>query len=441
MPHKQTYNDILAEMFGFQRFGIKLGLETIRGILANLGNPQDRFSAVHVAGTNGKGSIASTLTSILTAGGYTTGLYTSPHLVRFNERIRINGRSITDERVMAAYRAVKDAHTGERQPTFFEFTTAMALNEFGRQAVDWAVVETGMGGRLDATNMITPALSIITNISIEHREYLGNTIAQIAAEKAGIIKSGVPVVTAVRQKSAVGVIESVAADRAAPVFRKGAAFRTRRNRDGSFNYYGMDHTWRRLRPPLLGDHQVENAAMVLAACEVLIRSGAGLSLEDIRTGFANTRWPGRLEIVKRSPLVILDGAHNLEAARRLAAYLASQAAGRRITLVIGILDDKPYRKMLDILLPVCSRAVITRPKIGRALAPDILYRAAKDRLADVQIIDSVASAVSESIKNAGPDEVICIAGSLYVVGEAKEAFEKEPGLTDAPSEPLTGTGG
>ena len=308
---------------------------------------------MHVAGTNGKGSIASTLTSILTAGGYTTGLYTSPHLVRFNERIRINGCSITDERVMAAYRAVKDAHTGDRQPTFFEFTTAMALNEFGRQAVDWAVVETGMGGRLDATNMITPALSIITNISIEHREYLGNTIAQIAAEKAGIIKSGVPVVTAVRQKSAVGVIESVAADRAAPVFRKGAAFRTRRNRDGSFNYYGMDHTWRGLRPPLLGDHQVENAAMVLAGCEVLIRSGVDLSLEDIRTGFANTRWPGRLEVVKRSPLVILDGAHNLEAARRLAAYLASQAAGRKITLVVGILAlllASAFDTVLDLIL-------------------------------------------------------------------------------------------
>ena len=189
-------------MYGFQRFGIKLGLSTIKKILGGLGDPQDTFTCIHVAGTNGKGSVASSLATILRCSGYKTGLYTSPHLVRFNERIQVNNRPITNEKVVASYRAVNDAHFGKRNPTFFEFTTAMALFEFAAQKVDWAVIETGMGGRLDATNIINPALSIITNISLEHREYLGNTLAQIAVEKAGIIKNRTPLVTGIRQKKA-----------------------------------------------------------------------------------------------------------------------------------------------------------------------------------------------------------------------------------------------
>jgi len=175
-------------MYGLRRFGIKLGLSTIKNILKGLGNPQDNFECIHVAGTNGKGSVAAALASILHVAGYHVGLYTSPHLIRFNERIRINEQQITNDDVVAAYQAVRRVHYGQREPTFFEFATAMALYEFGRQNVDWAVIETGMGGRLDATNMIKPALSVITNVSLEHRDYLGNTLSQIAREKAGIPK-------------------------------------------------------------------------------------------------------------------------------------------------------------------------------------------------------------------------------------------------------------
>jgi dihydrofolate synthase/folylpolyglutamate synthase len=428
MSDHHTYQAILDEMFGLQRFGIKLGLETIGNILDNLGRPQDNFDALHIAGTNGKGSIAATLTAVLAAAGYTTGLYTSPHLVRFNERIRINGQPVTDEQVVEAYRAVRAAHRGDRQPTFFEFTTAMAMHEFDRRRVDWAVIETGMGGRLDATNMIVPYLSIITNISIEHKEYLGGTIAAIAAEKAGIIKPGVPVVTGVRQPSAVAVVEGVAAKQGAALYRIGHDFKTRRNKDGSFNYYGIDHTWRHLTPPLLGDHQVENTALVLASCEALCRNGVELDIDVIINGFENTRWPGRLEIVSQSPLVILDGAHNLKAARCLADFMTARFSGRDITLVAGILDDKPYAQMLAALLPVCSRAVITRPRIGRALPPEALSREARKHLDDVRVVDTVATAVREVIGKAQDDEVICIAGSLYVVGEAKETLEKYPHL-------------
>ena len=187
-------------MYGLRRFGIKLGLSTIRKILKGLGNPQDAYSCVHIAGTNGKGSVASALATILYRSGYKTGLYTSPHLIRFNERIQVNNRPISNKRVAQLYTSIIRTHQGKREPTFFEFATAMALYEFAAQQVDWAIIETGMGGRLDATNIIHPAISIITNISLEHREYLGNSLEQIAGEKAGIIKKRKPVITAIRQK-------------------------------------------------------------------------------------------------------------------------------------------------------------------------------------------------------------------------------------------------
>jgi dihydrofolate synthase/folylpolyglutamate synthase len=377
-----------------------------------------------VAGTNGKGSVASALSAILHESGYRVGLYTSPHLVRFNERICINNHQISNEDVVKSYQAVKRVHHGDRSPTFFEFSTAMALYAFGRQQVDWAVIETGMGGRYDATNIITPAISIITNVSMEHRDYLGNTLAQITREKAGIIKQGTPVVTAVKQKQARSVVQEVAQKKSAPLFMLGKDFTVRQNQSGHFSYYGIENTWHHLQTPLLGYYQIQNAALALAASELLIKDKAVISQESIKQGLANTRWPGRLEIVSDNPLVILDGAHNLIAARNLAKFLAENLTNRRIILVIGILDDKPYGSMLKSLLPHCSRAIITRAKTDRALPPEKLYAMAKKALSDVTIVPDVAGAAKNAIENAGPDDVICIAGSLYVVGEAKEAIEK-----------------
>jgi len=411
-------------MYGLRRFGIKLGLSTIRRILKDLGNPQDNFSCIHVAGTNGKGSVASALASILKASGYKTGLYTSPHLVRFNERITIGNRPISNNHVVESYKAVKGAHHGNREPTFFEFTTAMAFYEFGRQKVDWAVIETGMGGRLDATNIIKPALSIITNISVEHREYLGNTIAQIAGEKGGIIKGHTPVVTGIKQKRAVSVVKEIAQKKSAPVFRHGGDFKVRRTRSGSFTYFGMDNTWRNLQTGLLGNYQVDNAALVLAACEVLNKKKVDISLKNIQDGLTNNSWPGRLEIVSKNPFILLDGAHNLIAARNLAKYLSDNLSNRNITLVIGILDDKPYKAMLKTLLPICQRAIITYPTIDRALAPEKLSAVSESLISNIKIIPDVGQAVKYAIKTALPDDAVCIAGSLYLVGEAKAALAK-----------------
>ena len=417
-------------MYSLRRFGIILELDTIKGILNTLGNPQNNFASIHVAGTNGKGSVAAALSSILYQSGYKVGLYTSPHLVRFNERICINNHQISDADVVKSYEAVQQVHHGDRSPTFFEFATAMALYEFGRQGVDWAVIETGMGGRFDATNVIRPAISVITNVSMEHRDYLGNTLARITREKAGIIKRGAPVVTAIKQKQARAVVHRIAVRESAPLYILGKNFKARRHRSGAFSYYGIENTWHHMHTPLLGHYQVENAALTLAVCELLNQDKAEISRNNIQDGLLNTRWPGRLEIVCNHPLVILDGAHNLIAARNLAKFLSKHLARRRITLVVGILDDKPYTAMLKSLLPVCSRAIITRAKTDRALTPQRLYAAAKKIISDVTMTPRVAAAARQAIETAGPDDVICIAGSLYVVGEAKEAIEK--GLLKSP---------
>jgi len=424
MTPEKSYKNCLKTMYGFRRFGIKLGLSTIKKILSNLNNPQRTYGCIHVAGTNGKGSVASSLATILFRSGYKTGLYTSPHLVRFNERIQINNRPISNKNVLAAFNAVRQVHHGRREPTFFEFATAMALHEFGRQQVEWAVIETGMGGRLDATNVIQPELSIITNISLEHRDYLGNTLSQIAAEKAGIIKRRKPVVTGIRQKKARQVVEQVAVQKNAALYRLGRDFKVRRNTPGTFSYYGLENTWHDLQTALQGSHQADNAALVLAACELLSRRKTRLEPADIKNGLRTNHWPGRLETVSEKPLIMMDGAHNLAAARNLARYLASNLAGRKITMVIGILNDKPYKAMLDSLLPLANRVVLTQAKIDRALDPRRLQEVAADFKVKNVIVPDVVQAVRHAIDNNSPADAICIAGSLYVVGEAKEAFDK-----------------
>lgn len=422
------YDECLQKMFSLQRFGIKLGLETIRHLLTALGNPQDRFQAVHVAGTNGKGSVASALATILKLSGYRTGLFTSPHLVRFNERIQIDGREIEDRHVMSAYRALQEIDSGGREPTFFEINTAMAFSEFARQGVDWAVIETGMGGRLDATNVVRPAIAIITNISLEHKMYLGGTVAKIAAEKAGIIKGGAPVVTGVRQKSALREVAHVADKGGSPVYQLGRDFSFRRSRRaGTFTYKGMNTTLKGLRTGLAGEFQALNAAVTCAGCEVLRRKGVSIPDDAVYRGLADNRWPGRLEKVSDHPLVILDGAHNLAAARALGRYMESELAGRRIILVSGILDDKPYEDILADLCRQASAAILTRARIARALPPETLEPISRRFVKDVTVIPTVAEAVDRAIKSAGENDVVVVAGSLYVVGEAKEYFNRLKG--------------
>jgi dihydrofolate synthase/folylpolyglutamate synthase len=424
MPRRETHTECLEHMFSLRRFGIKLGLATIRRMLAGLGNPHTRYPCIHIAGTNGKGSIASSLAAVLMCSGYRVGLYTSPHLVRFNERVKVDGKEISDADIVRLYRRVCRTLAGGREPTFFEFTTAMAFDEFGRRKVDWAVIETGMGGRLDATNVLTPALSIITNISLEHREYLGSTLPEIAFEKAGIIKHRRPVVTGIRQASAFAVIERIARKKSAPVYRLGSQFRVRCLDNGRFTYQGIDHVWPDMLTGLQGDYQMQNAALVLAACELLLQSAPRITLPSIREGLRTTRWPGRLEVVCEKPLVMFDGAHNLEAARQLARHLTAHFKERSITMVLGILDDKPYRAMLRLLLPMATRLIITRAKTNRALPVEKIAAAAEALVSEIQIVPDVGQALRCAMETAAPDSLTLVAGSLYVVGEAKAALEQ-----------------
>ena len=423
MASVNTYQNCLNSMYSLRRFGIKMGLSTIRKILSGLGNPQNAYNCIHVAGTNGKGSVASSLASILHKAGYKTGLYTSPHLVRFNERIQVNNRPITNKNVMASYHTIKKAHHGGREPTFFEFATVMAFNEFAGQNVDWAVIETGMGGRLDATNIIRPKVSIITNISLEHRDYLGNTLEQISGEKAGIIKYRTPVITGIRQPKALAVVKNKAAEKSAPLYRFGKDFKVRRNSAGTFAYHGIEATWRHLQTGLSGNHQVDNAALILAACETLNKKGANISLDQIKAGLLENRWPGRLEEVASKPRIILDGAHNFIAARNLGRFLSRNYKDRKITMVIGILDDKPYNAMLKCLLPTAHRVILTQAKINRAMKPERLEPIARKITSKVKIVTGVKQALEHAIKTTSKKDIICVAGSLYVVGEAKEALE------------------
>ncbi len=427
-----SYQQCLKEMFALGRFGIKLEMDTVTGILHRLGSPEKTFRSVHIAGTNGKGSIASTIAGILQATGATTGLYTSPHLIHFNERFAVNGIPVSDDEVVEAYLAVKAADIGERQATFFELATAMGFYLFALKKVAWAVIETGMGGRLDATNVVNPALSIITNISIEHTDYLGNTLTEIAGEKAGIIKPGVPVVTGVTQDEALAVITRTAQERGAPLYVMGTDFSatpsstSRTPLTPFFDYQGISLSLKGLTTPLPGRHQIENAALALAACELLCTPGKtnpqppAISPETITQGVAATQWPGRLEYILHDPHVILDGAHNLHAAENLARFLKEEGKSTHLTLVLGILNDKPYRKMLEHLVPTADRIIFTRPKINRNLDPEILRSTSSDLTqVEMTVMDDVGEAVIHAIDTAPPGGTVCIAGSLYVAGEAR----------------------
>lgn len=414
-----SVDDHLEALYRLRRFGIKLGLETISRLMRGLGDPQNQFPSIHVAGTNGKGSIAAFLSSVLTHGGYKVGLYTSPHLVRFNERIQINGCPISDQDVARVAEAVQRIYTQGEPPTFFECATAMAFHYFASEGVDWAVVETGMGGRYDATNVIQPKVSIISNISMEHQEYLGSTLSEIAREKAGIIKQGSSAVTGVRQKSALHVIEETVREKRVSLYRLGKEFRIRKDREGGFTYLGTNRRWPGIQIGLIGEHQFSNAALALGALEDLFGRGLHLTDEAIYNGLAAARWPGRLEVVSEDPLVLLDGAHNPSAVRTLRKFLANSNRFQRLIMVVGILGDKAWKPMLRDFAGIADRMILTRPEYERAADPCKLASFVGTFAADPVVIPHLPEAISQALKEARPGDAVCITGSLYTVGDAR----------------------
>jgi len=435
---KTPYDLCLEKIYKLGRFGIKLELDTILNILSQLNTPQNNYNMVHVAGTNGKGSTAACIASILSAAGFKTGVYTSPHLVRFNERICVNGQEISDAGVVRAYAAVSAGDNGSRRATFFEIVTAMAFFHFAEKKVEWAVIETGMGGRFDATNVITPKVSVITNLSIEHTDYLGHTIRDLAREKGGIIKPGVPVVTAVSQPTGIDKLTGLAKDRGASLYRFKHDFSIRKTPGRpTYNYKGVYQNFNGLTKPLPGEHQRENLSLALAACELIFEQNNGidprydLAPAQVHKGLSRVRWPGRLEKIMDHPLVILDGAHNFKASVLLGKYLNQTLGDKKLTLVVGILDDKPYESMLAQILPIAHRVIVTKAKIDRSIEPGVLALAVRKIFkGELQIIEDVKEAVSHAVSTACRHDAICIAGSLYVAGEAKRILAVATKNTD-----------
>jgi dihydrofolate synthase/folylpolyglutamate synthase len=416
------YSASLEYLYSLEKSGIVLGLDNISWLLRLFGNPEQSFSSVHIGGTNGKGSVACMLSEILKNAGYRTGMYTSPHLIRFNERIRVDSDDIRDEEVIELTDRMKRFAEGKDDPhffSFFDFTTAMAFLYFKEKFVDWAVVEVGLGGRLDSTNAIHPAVSVITNVEMEHMEYLGDNIAQIAAEKAGIIKTGTPVVTGASGE-ALRVIREKAAGKS-KVFVLGEDFTYKKNDDQSMSYTGLRRNLKKIHVGLQGDHQLGNAAIALCAAELLSQSGStNLPQNRVRDGLAAARWPGRLETAAENPSVLLDAAHNPHGARSLATFLQTQFAGRRIILVFGVMKDKNWREMLDLLSPLAHEIILTKPAIERAASPELLALS----VPGATIADDIKSALSIAKKRAGKEDLIVVTGSLYTIGEVKTALNE-----------------
>ena len=391
----------------------KLGLERIRAVLQALGRPQDRLRFVHVAGTNGKGSTCAMIDSALRAAGHHTGLFTSPHLAEPTERIRIDGRPISADRFAQAFDRVHAASALDDHTTYFETVTAMALLVFAEERVDMVVLEVGLGGRLDATNVVSPDLSVITPVDFDHEAFLGKSLESIAAEKAGILKPGVPAVFARQRPEAARVLDQRAAELSIPVART-ADWRVcdldLDARGSRFRLTGERHL--RLACPLAGEHQVENAVTAAVALACL-----GIADSAIEAGIARARWPGRLERVSERPEIILDGAHNPAGARALAAYIDRFYGHRTVRLIYGAMRDKAIDEISGILFPRAQQVIVTAPQQARALAPEALRDiGAHPGLRTAPTLRDALALVEE---DASPDDVVFITGSLFLVAEAR----------------------
>lgn len=420
-----SYKETLSYLFGLQKFGIKFGLSNITNLLGLLGNPHKGLKAVHVAGTNGKGSTSVTISSIMQESGYKVGLYTSPHLVNFTERIRINGREIEEERVVQLTEKIRfkiqDSGFNEELSniTFFEFTTAMALLYFVEEGVDIVVMETGMGGRLDATNVVNPLVSIITNVSIEHREFLGDTLEAIAYEKAGIIKDRTPVVTGVEQTSAFQVIERICSEKGASLYRLGRDFSFRKKGIDIFSYKGVKESFDDLRLNLLGGHQFTNASLALAAVELLTDKGLIVPRNAIYSGLQKVSWPGRLETVSTNPRIILDGAHNPAGAEVLAKTIANEIKFDRLFLILGIMADKDIDAIISPLAPLAHEVILSRPGYERASSASALLPVARKSNSNSVAFEELREAIDYARSKASDMDLIIVSGSLFTVGEAR----------------------
>ena len=418
------YKEALEYINGVSWLGSKPGLERVRELLEKLGRPQDGLKFIHIAGTNGKGSCAALLSSVMKCCGYKTGLFTSPYLFRFNERMQINGKQIEDEALADIVGRIQpQAEAMEQHPTEFEMMTAAALLWFKEQNCDIAVLETGLGGRLDATNVIeSPEVSVIMNIGLDHTEVLGNTLEQIAAEKAGIIKSGCPCVLYQQSEGVTEVIRARCRELGATLSIADFS-RIDREFDSiygqSFSYKGEHYAL-----PLLGEHQLKNAAVALEAVERLREKGWKLEQNDVEHGIYAVSWPGRFEIIHDEPIFVVDGGHNPQCAETVAENLENYFPGLRHVMLVGMLSDKDCRGTLGILNRAADEYVCIAPESGRALPADELAKLLKKYGKKLTVCSSIKEGVSAAIDAArGNTGMVCAVGSLYSVGPIRACFD------------------
>ena len=398
-------------------------------LLARLGNPHLKARTVHIAGSKGKGSVAVMIASVLTASGYVTGLYTSPHLHTFNERIRVDDRLISDEEIVALVEKLRpEVEVVNEKATYgllttFELITALSFAYFKRKGVDFQVIEVGLGGRLDATNVVQPEVCLITSISFDHVEVLGNTLAEIAAEKAGIIKPNSIVVTSPQVDEVDRVIEATCLNCQAELIRVGS--------DVTWQSLGFDSNWQSLRVrgrldsyelsiPLLGQYQLENAVAAVAALEVLAEKGFHISGGSIIKGLAQVSWPGRLQVLSRRPLLVVDGAHNPDSAGKLKQSLEQYFAFDRAILIIGVSSDKDIAGIISELVPLFDEVIVTRSTHPRAMATAPIVAEFTRRGVAARETDDISIALRLALSLAGEKDLICVSGSLFVVAGAIE---------------------
>ncbi|UNC90899.1 bifunctional folylpolyglutamate synthase/dihydrofolate synthase [Candidatus Contubernalis alkaliaceticus] len=436
-----NYLEALDWIHSIGRFGIKPGLARMSKMMELLGNPQKKIKVIHIAGTNGKGSTAAFLSKILEEAGYSVGLYTSPYLEAFTNRMAINGNDIPEDRLVEIVNIVKpmvddiskDFELG--QMTEFEVVTCIAFYYFAAQDTDFVVLEVGLGGRLDATNVVeNPLVSVITNIGLEHTEVLGDTIEKIAGEKAGIIKEGAPVVTAVPRPEAMKVIQKKCQDKNAHLFvlRESVNIEIEELSLNGQSFHYVNPQGLQLKDlfiSLLGEHQIINASTAVAVIEILQGKGFHIPEAAVRKGLKAARWAGRLELMGKDPLLILDAAHNLDGVRSLKKALQDQVKYEKLVLVIGILGDKALDEMLKEIIPLADKIIITKPDSPRAAEPEAVADVAEKYARYPMILeDSIPRAVNIAMTLAEPEDLVLICGSLYTISEARKAVQRLPAL-------------
>ena len=399
------------------------GLENISRLLQILDDPHRALHVIHVGGTNGKGSVSVMMASVLQECGYRVGLYTSPHLVSFTERIQINGNEIAwDEviRLTDLLRSRVEAEGIPQQFTFFDFTTALALYYFAQQEVDVTILEVGLGGRLDSTNVVDPLITVITNVAKDHLQILGERVDDIAKEKAGIVKHGVPLISGVTQPAVIQILEATCKEKEASLYLAGRDFRGEKIATRAFNFHGRQWHLGDVRLGVTGSFQIENATMALGALETLEEKGYRVTEESIFQGLARVRWPGRLEIVRESPWIILDGAHNPAAARSLKMALQEEFDYHHLYMVMGIMQDKEVEAIVAELAPLAEVLIAASPHNPRVMPAERLAQSAQDYCREVKVIDDVSNAVVHAQEMAHEDDLILVTGSLFTVGEARD---------------------